>query len=71
MVQMKKVESSNLEAIGYDDVDRSLYIDFNSGGRYQYLDVLPHIYPEILDAESPGSYFRKFVMEKFKHNRIK
>lgn len=54
-MEMTKVESSNIEAIGYEtDV---LYIQFKTGDLYSYSPVTEEMYNELMAAESKGKYF--------------
>ena len=47
MVEMVYVESSNLQAIGYDEIQQILYIEFKKSGTYQYFGVDKSINYEI------------------------
>jgi hypothetical protein len=65
------VSSSNLSSVGYDQQDRILEIEFNDGGIYQYHDVPPSIYEELMNASSHGSYFHSNIRENFRTNQIR
>lgn len=56
------VESSWVDAVGYDRSKRALYVRFRSGVVCRYLGVEPSVYEEMMDAPSKG---------KFVHARIK
>ena len=45
-MEIIKVESSNVEAIGYDKESETLQVEFKNGGIYQYFDVPQHIFQE-------------------------
>lgn len=51
------VNSSNLASVGYEEPSQTLEIEFHHGGVYQYYDVPEHIYIELKNAGSIGSYF--------------
>ncbi len=51
------VRSSNTRSVGYDPASRTLEVEFNSGGVYQYSGVPETIYQGFMRAASKGSYF--------------
>lgn len=56
------VQSSNLEAVGYDPDTRLLAVKFKRGGGvYHYEDVDPHHFDQIQAAESAGKYFHEHL----------
>ena len=68
--KLNKVESSNLDSVGYDEEDKVLTIKFNKGGVYNYYGVDKKIYDELMKAESKGKYFHKKVKGKFKYLKV-
>lgn len=60
-MEMVEVESSNLKAIGYDEENNILYIDFKNSGTYKYFDVEKNIYDGFFNAESIGKYFDRNI----------
>jgi hypothetical protein len=55
--------SSNVEAIGYDPLQRFLYIQFQGRDKiYTYADVDPAIHRGLLAADSIGSYINRVVI---------
>ena len=56
MPEMHYVDSSNVEAIGYDPDTRELHVQFIKSGTYVYLDVEEWVFTEFLHAESKGQY---------------
>lgn len=63
--EMEYVDSSNIEAIGYDDAARELWVRFTSGGMYAYSDVPPATYDDIMRADSKGSYLNREVKPNY------
>jgi len=61
MVDMNYVDSSNIEAIGYDSDAQELHVQFLSGITYVYYNVPENVYEEIMDASSKGSYFNRVI----------
>lgn len=63
--EMLPVQSSSVEAIGYDAKARALYVRFlNMGRTYRYAGVTEKVYQELMQAESKG----RFVNLRIKPN---
>jgi hypothetical protein len=56
MVPLRPVDSSALDAAGYDTARRELRVAFKGGRTYVYLDVPPETYEAFLQAESKGRF---------------
>ena len=63
--EMEYVDSSNIEAIGYDEDARELWVRFTSGSTYVYSDVPPATYDDIRRADSKGSYLNREVKPNY------
>ena len=63
VMKFEKVESSNLEAIGYAADNRILGVQFKSSGVafYMYLGVPANKYEELKKAESAGSFLNSQI----------
>lgn len=56
-MKMVKVESSNVESIGYDEETQVLRVQFKGGGKpYDYTPVSREEYQSALSAASVGGY---------------
>lgn len=64
-MEYHEVESSNIEKVGYDEEDQLLEITFKSGGVYWYMQFREDNLSALLDAESKGKHFHKFIKGKF------
>ena len=69
-MEMKKVNTANLRAIGYDDKRRVLVIE-QSVGTYEYANVSPEIWRRFFTASSLASFFRDNIDEEFNKRRVK
>jgi hypothetical protein len=63
---MHPVQSSNLEAIGYDEEENLLYVAFSEKHNtprtlYRYFDVDESVFEGLLNSESKGKYFYKNI----------
>lgn len=63
--EMQMVDSSNIEAVGYDDESRELHVQFTTGRMYVYLDVDEFHFQEFLAADSKGSYLNREIKSRF------
>jgi hypothetical protein len=62
MTEMIYVDSSNVEAIGYDADAQELHVQFlSSGGYYVYHDVPRHVFDAFMSAPSKGSFLNREV----------
>lgn len=67
---MIKVESSNINAVGYDMSFGNLVVEYKSGNKYQYKNVPYELYENLLKAESKGRFMNENVKGKFEFDRI-
>ena len=65
------VASSAIEAVGYDEDDGVLEIEFHHGGVYEYFDVPKEVYQDLLTAGSRGRYFHENVRGKYDYRRLR
>ena len=70
-MEMTKVESSNIKAIGYDSETKRLRVQFASGGIYEYADVAGEVADEFMNAESAGKFFHKKIRNMYETEKIK
>lgn len=69
-MEMQNVESSNIEAVGYDEDNSTLQVEFKNGGTYQYFDVPLHIFEELRDADSVGKYLAYSIKGSFRYSKV-
>ncbi|EPE9057451.1 KTSC domain-containing protein [Klebsiella aerogenes] len=69
-MERKAVNSSNLASVGYDEPSQTLEIEFHHGGVYQYYDVPEHVYMELTNADSIGSYFSHNIRNDYPTQKI-
>lgn len=58
---MKKVESSQIEAIGHEPTTNTLFIQFKKGSVYSYGNVDADLHKRFMESESQGSFFYKHI----------
>ena len=67
----KKVSSSSVRSVGYDERNRVLEVEFNDGRVNQYSGVSAEVHRRLVSAPSIVSYFRDNVEESFPAKRLR
>ncbi len=70
MTNSCQLESSCLKTAVYDHDARILQLTFQSGQVSDYHDVDFDVFIGLIDAESAGKYFRKFIRNGYHCERI-
>lgn len=65
MPQMTPIASSNLASVGYDGDVQQLYVRFKSGRTYRYEQVPAHVYDDLMNASSAGTYFNEEIKDVY------
>lgn len=69
--EMHYVDSSNVEAIGYDPDTQQLHVRFvKSGETYVYYDVEEWAFQEFMQADSKGTYLNNQIKERFQYSKL-
>lgn len=64
------VQSSNVEAVGYEADEMALHVWFISGAHYVYRDVPEDLFHELLAADSVGSFLHRNVKATYDYEKI-
>lgn len=67
-IDWTKVESSNVEAMCFDETTQTVCVRFSHGGLYTYIGASREIYMNFLHADSVGKYLNN-VMKAFPYTR--
>jgi hypothetical protein len=70
-MKRQDVDSSMLASVGYDEKSKTLEVEFNNGGVYQYFDVEKEVFEKLMNAESLGSYFYHNIRDDYDYTRIR
>lgn len=70
-IEMKKVSSGKLRAIGYDAGARVLQIEFDDGRLVQYQAVGQEIWRRLSTSSAMSSYFRDNIEDEFTCRRVR
>lgn len=70
-MDLQPIESSHVEAAGYDPVTREMHVRFKGGeGLFKMKDVPTELYQKFLSAKSKGGFFAAYIRNKFKHEKV-
>lgn len=64
------VNSTNIEAVGYDNESETLGVRFHSGATYHHKEVPHEKYGGLLTAESPGAYYAREIRGKYETEKV-
>ena len=68
---MVRVESSSIDAVGYDSTRERLIVRFlGSGNTYVYLGVDAATFEELLSAPSKGRYLNMHIKGAYRYRRL-
>lgn len=70
-MKLEPVESSMIQAAGYDEKSSTLEVVFNSGKTYRYFEVPKTVYLELMESDSKGSYMLSDVIDCFPYEQVK
>ena len=69
-MQRKRVNSSSLRSVGYDDASQVLEVELANGQVYQYAKVSPEVYRRFMAAPNPTSFFDDRIAEEYTARRV-
>lgn len=67
---MKEVESSLIKRVWHDNKNKILHVEFRGGGYYIYYNVSRYRYYRLLNAESKGKYFLKYIRNNYEYAKL-
>ena len=70
MVYRRRLISSLIRSVGYDDAARVLDVELVEGQVYRYRDVPPFIYEGLLAAKSKGEFFNKKIARRYQYEQV-
>ena len=68
--EMQMVDSSNVEAVGYDADNGAIYVRFLGGDTYVYSGADQGTFEELLSADSVGSYFNRVIKPNYECSKL-
>ena len=67
---MTPLKSSLIASADYDEVSKTLTLNFRSGVHYSYPDVPRETYHNLTQAESAGQFFQKTIRSHFQGVKV-
>jgi hypothetical protein len=69
-MQRKRVNSSRLRSVGYDEQNRTLEVEMSNGQVYQYSGVYPEVYRRFMAAPNPTTFFDDKIADEYTAKRV-
>ena len=69
-IEMIPVSSSNIAAVGYDNQNEIVHVQFFNGTEYIYKGVPQYEFDGLLNAHSVGSYLNRNYKNFYPYERI-
>ena len=69
-MQRKRVNSSKLRSVGYDEGTKTLEVELSNGQVYQYVGVYPEVHRRLMAAPNPTSFFDDKIAEEYTPKRV-
>jgi len=69
-MERKRVNSSRVRSVGYDERNQLLEVELSNGTVYQYSRVSPEVHRRFMAAPNPTSYFDDKIAEEYTARRV-
>jgi hypothetical protein len=70
IIKREAVDSETLASVGYNEEARILQVELKDNSVYNYLDVPPYIYADLLAAEDRGKFFAVFIRTHYEYEQV-
>jgi len=68
-IKWKQVDSSNVDAVAYDEATQTMCVKFLGGGLYSYEAVGIGIFTSLENADSVGGFLNRVIKPYFSYNK--
>lgn len=69
-MERKRVNSSRVRSVGYDERNQLLEVELSNGTVYQYSRVSPEVHRRFMAAPNPTSYYDDKIAEEYTARRV-
>ncbi|MGE0875231.1 MAG: KTSC domain-containing protein [Burkholderiales bacterium] len=69
-MERKRINSSRLRSVGYDEKTMTLEVEMSNGQVYQYAKVYPEVYRRFMAAPNPTTFFDDRIAEEYTGRKI-
>jgi hypothetical protein len=70
-MERRKVSSSKIRSVGYDERARVLEVEHSDGSVYQYTGVSQEVHRRLMAAPSVVSFYQDRIEEDFSRKRMR
>ena len=70
-MERRKVNSSKIRSVGYDERARVLEVEHSDGSIFQYSGVSHELYRRLIAAPTIASFYQDRVEEEFSRKRMR
>jgi len=64
------VASTNISSVGYDEQTQTLEVEFLNGTVYQYYNVPPNIFEQLMREGSKGRFLNTYIKNAYPYSRV-
>lgn len=64
-MEMVRVSSTAISAIGYDEATKRMKVRFTSGNTYDFCRVPPGVHKEFMRAASKGTFYNNHIRDRY------
>ena len=69
-MERKRVNSSKVRSVGYDEKRQTLEVELTNGQVFQYVKVYPEVYRRFMAAPNPTSFYDDKIAEDYTGRRV-
>lgn len=69
-MELLQVDSSNIQAVSYDEAASTLQVHFHNSRKYKYSKVPKWVFEDFLKAPSKGRFFAHVIKDGFECERV-
>jgi len=69
-MERKRVNSSKIRSVGYDEKTMTLEVEMSNGEVFQYSKVYPEVYRRFMAAPNPTTFFDDKIAEEYTGRRV-
>jgi hypothetical protein len=69
-MERKRVNSSKIRSVGYDEKSQTLEVELSNGQVFQYVQVYPEVYRRFMAAPNPTSFYDDKIAEDYTGRRV-
>ena len=70
-MERRRVNSSNINSIGYEPGSMTLEVEFHSGSVYQYYGVPEHVNSAFMSAASKGTFLNDNIKDRYRCRQVR